>query len=495
MVSARILVVEDNFIVGRDIREQLERMGHDVIGLATTAETAVDKAAAHRPDVVLMDIRLDGSMDGIDAARALRDMSIPVIFLTGYANEEIVERASSTDPFGYLLKPFEEPQLRTAIQMALYKKASEQRIRTGERRYEATLASIGDGVITCDAQARIDYINPVAEKLTGWTRAEAMGQPVETVFVTADELTHEVLRDQISTVMQTGQQVAIPRGLLLAESEIEIETTYAPIMADTGGVSGVVVVFRDMRQARRSAEALRAAQEDLAVASRLTLMGEFAAAIVHQVNQPLAAIMANAGACRQWLSRQIPDTVRAAAILEDITRDSQRAGEVIRSLSALAGRIPAESAPVAINPLIEETLVLIQSDIQRNRIKLITRLTHDLPPVSGDRVQLQQVLLNILTNAVDSLPDNRSGQIGISTERTREAVTISIEDNGPGVAGAVRDTLFDPLVTTKAKGMGMGLAISRTIVDHHGGEIRCEQASPEGSIFRISLPMSQVAVI
>ena len=145
VTAARILVVEDDRVVSRDIQQQLKRIGYDILGSATTGEASVAFAARDRPDLVLMDIRLEGDMDGIDAARQIRDDSqAPVIFLTAYADDETVERAGLAEPFGYLMKPFDDQQLRTAIEIALYKHAAEKRLRESERRYATTLASIGD---------------------------------------------------------------------------------------------------------------------------------------------------------------------------------------------------------------------------------------------------------------------------------------------------------------------------------------------------------------
>src|ERR1700730_11049155 len=156
MTPARILIVEDDRVVARDIEQQLVRIGHTVVGITARADEAVRLAEETRPDLVLMDIFLDGSSDGIEAAQRIRDgVEAPVIYLTAYADDQTLQRASATDPLGYLLKPFEDSQLRTAIEMALYKHAAEQKLRESERRYAVTLSSIGDAVIATDAKARI----------------------------------------------------------------------------------------------------------------------------------------------------------------------------------------------------------------------------------------------------------------------------------------------------------------------------------------------------
>jgi len=165
-------------VVARDIQHQLTRIGHTVVGVTPSGEDAVRLALESHPDLVLMDIRLEGDLDGVDAAQQIRNRcQLPVIFLTAYANDETLQRARVTEPFGYLLKPFEDSQLRTVIEMALYKHAAERKLRESERRFVATLSSIGDAVIATDDRAQVTFMNPVAEALTGW----GLSSPVATI--------------------------------------------------------------------------------------------------------------------------------------------------------------------------------------------------------------------------------------------------------------------------------------------------------------------------
>src|SRR3954454_10396589 len=177
MASARILIVEDDRVVARDIAQQMVRAGHTMVGTTTRGEEALALAARAQPDLVLMDVRLEGELDGIDTARLLRErLDLAVVFLTAYADEDTVRRATTAEPFGYVLKPFDETQLRTVVEMALYKHGAERRLRESEERYAVTLSSIGDGVIATDPDGRINFINPVGEALTGWPRGEALGR-------------------------------------------------------------------------------------------------------------------------------------------------------------------------------------------------------------------------------------------------------------------------------------------------------------------------------
>jgi len=504
MNAARILIVEDDRIVARDIKQQLARMGHVVVGMSATGEAAIQLAGRHQPDLVLMDIRLEGEMDGIEAARRIRDAHhIPIVFLTAYANDETVRRASLTEPFGYLLKPFEEPQMRTVIQMALYKHASDAKLRMGERRYAATLASIRDGVILCDSAGRVEFMNRVAETMTGWTSAEAVGQPLGTVFVAVDEETQDHLEDFSALVLRSGNLAPperlsrlLPRGAAQESSEpapagIVVEERCSAIIDDRGNVAGAILVFSDLTQRRQIAEALRKAQADLAHIGRLTMMGELAAAVAHEVNQPLMAIITNAGTCLQHLSKTPVDLAKTRAVVERIVRDAQRAGDVVRSIHALARRTPADPGWVDMSALVADTLALVRAELRRAQIRVETHLLRGPPWVHGDRVQLQQLVLNLVMNAIEAMtnPDVADRRLRITTVAEDGQIRVQVEDSGIGIADSDVEAIFRALYTTKPDGLGMGLSISRSIVELHGGRLTASPASPRGSVFEFVLPV------
>ena len=496
MNPARVMIVEDDRVVARDIKTQVPRMGHSVIGMTGSGEEAVTLAATQQPDLVLMDIRLEGEMDGIEAAQQIRSKDrIPVVFLTAYGNEEVMHRASLTEPFGYLLKPFEEPQMRTVIQLALYKREAENRVRLGERRYAATLASIADGVISTDDRARIDFINPAAEKLTGWPSGEAVGRSLGDIFVIVDEETRVPLESPANRVLTSGNLASTGnRSVLIARggSEILIEERCSPV-ENEGIIAGTVLVFTDQTQKRAVAEALEKAQNDLAHVARLTLMGELTAAIAHEVNQPLMAMVTNAGTCLQWLERECPDIGRARAAVERVIRDGDRAGEVVRSIHGLAKRSPLAPASLDLNLVATETLSLIRGELRRAEVKVLTEFAKQLPFVVGDRVQIQQVLLNLIVNAMEAMlprePEDRVLTIVSGCET--DLVRVGVLDTGMGINDSIRDRIFEALFTTKTNGLGMGLSVSRSIVELHGGHLLMTSRQSGGSEFRIMLPVDR----
>ncbi len=253
--QARILIVEDEAIVALDLELQLKRLGYRVLGSAASAEEAIRMTAEHLPDLVLMDIRLQGELDGIAAAEIVRrEHARPVIFLTAHADDATLQRARLSEPFGYLLKPFEERELLTAIEMGLYKHSAETRLRRDERRFATTLSSIGDAVIATDALGKITFMNPIAEQATGWQEDDAKGLALDKVFAIVEETGRKPLETPVQRVLRHMQPVELANNALLRGKEgreIAIEDSAAPILDDHGNCQGVVLVFRDVTQRRR----------------------------------------------------------------------------------------------------------------------------------------------------------------------------------------------------------------------------------------------------
>ena len=254
MIPSRILVVEDDRIVARDIQQQLSRIGHEVVGITSRGEEVMALAVQSQPDLVLMDVRLEGKLDGIDVAQQIHEaFRIPVIFLTAYADEETTRRARVTEPFGYLLKPFEDSQLRTTIEMALYKHAAERKLRQSERRYAVTLSSIGDAVIATNELLLVTYMNPVAELLTGWPASEAIGRPLTEIFRIINEDTRQAVDNPAVKVLRTGVVVGLANHTMLVARdgrEFPIDDCGSPIVDDGGAITGTVLVFRDISDRR-----------------------------------------------------------------------------------------------------------------------------------------------------------------------------------------------------------------------------------------------------
>jgi PAS domain S-box-containing protein len=257
MPSFKILVVEDESIVAMDIKHRLESMGYLVPAITSSGEEAVEKAAETIPDLVLMDIVLKGEMDGIDAAQQIKDsLDIPVVYLTAYSDERTLKRAKITGPFGYIIKPFEDRELHSAIEVALYKHEMESKLKENEKWLSTTLESIGDAVITTDKDGFITFMNPIAQMLTEWEQEEALGNPLGSVFKTINEETGDSIEIPVNEVLQKGSITNIKDHTVLITkngTRIPIDDTTAPIKDDKNNTNGIVLIFQDITQ-RKSAE-------------------------------------------------------------------------------------------------------------------------------------------------------------------------------------------------------------------------------------------------
>ncbi len=254
MIKTRILIVEDETIVALDVQDRLTELGYEVAGMTDRGNEALELANSSRPDLVLMDIHLKGKMDGIAAADAIRQhCHIPVIYLTAFSDENTLQRAKITEPFGYIIKPFEDREIQSAIEMALYKHQAEERLRASERRYATTLSSIGDGVIATDSLGQVTFMNPVAEKLTGWSLAEAHGRPLAEIFHIVNQTTRQAVVNPVAKVLREGKVVGLANHTILIGrdgSEIAIDDCASPILDDFNRITGTVLVFQNVSEQR-----------------------------------------------------------------------------------------------------------------------------------------------------------------------------------------------------------------------------------------------------
>ena len=274
---------------------------------------------------------------------------------------------------------------------------------------------------------------------------------------------------------------------------------------------GVAFVL-DLSELKQAEEALRKAQAELAHVTRVATLGELTASIAHEINQPLAGMVTNANASLRWLFRDSPNLAEAGEAIRRIVRDGSRPAEVISRIRTLFKKASTTKERFDINKAIEEVVVLAHSQVQRNRVSLQTQLANGLPLILGDRIQLQQVMLNLLINGIQAMsevdegprelevcseqvsarysgrqPENDEQRSSASAERTD--VLITIRDSGPGLDPQMVDRLFEPFYTTKPEGLGMGLTISRSIIEAHGGRLWAKANVSQGAVFQFTLPV------
>jgi PAS domain S-box-containing protein len=267
MPDAKILIVEDEGIEALDMQQRLEALGYAVSDIVSTGEEAVKKAAESRPNLILMDIMLQGAIDGVTAAEQIHSrFDIPIIYLTAYADEKTLQRAKITEPYGYIVKPFQERELHITIDMALYKHKMERKLRASERWLSTTLKSIGDGVIATDKNGMITFMNPIAEGLTGWKLEEVLNRKLKEVFNIVNMHTHAPVETPIARVLLEGViQGLANHTMLIARdgTEVPIDDSAAAIRDDKGNIIGVILVFRDVTERVKAEVELQRAHDEL----------------------------------------------------------------------------------------------------------------------------------------------------------------------------------------------------------------------------------------
>jgi two-component system cell cycle sensor histidine kinase/response regulator CckA len=487
-VPASILVVEDEALIADDLERTLRRLGYAVPAVIAEGERALEAAERHAPSLVLMDIKLKGRVDGIDAARAIQDrFETPIVFLTSHSDAATLSRASTARPQGYVMKPFVERDLRVAIDLALHKHEVERTLRARERWFSTTLHSIGDGVLATDDKVHVTVLNRAAELLTGWSHADAVGKPLAEVLPLLDARGGH-LTAPAAEALVSGQIEHLPTSVRLVRKDgqhVLVDDSAAPIIDASGRVLGAVVVFRDVTQ-RRDLE-LRVSRSE-----RLASLGTMAAGLCHEINNPLTCVLSNvehslealdAGALRGELREALVDARDAAARIVDI----------VRGMRAFAQPGDERRVPVDLREVLDRAIKLT-AHVVRQHARL-ERHDGPAPTVAADPVRLDQVLVNLLVNAAQCTPPGDADRHVLRVRLGTDAegfVFVDVEDDGPGIAPEVLPRIFDPFFTTKAPGggMGLGLSISSSIIDAFGGEIRVDSVIGRGTCFRVRLPAS-----
>jgi C4-dicarboxylate-specific signal transduction histidine kinase len=280
-------------------------------------------------------------------------------------------------------------------------------------------------------------------------------------------------------------------------SPVYVRTSGKPFFDANGNFLGYRGTGSDITatiRANHAEKELRKAQAELAHVTRVTMLGEMTASIAHEVNQPLAAVVANAEACLRWLDRETPDLDAARYSVEWIINDGNRASEVIRRVRALANKADVEKAPLDVNDVVNEVNALVQRELISHRVSLRTELAPALPMVLGDRIQLHQVIINLVMNGIEamqSVTDCPRELVIRSRQDETQQVLVSVTDCGVGISAENVDRLFNAFFTTKSGGMGMGLSICRSIVEAHGGRLSASGNVGPGATFQFVLPLHQ----
>jgi PAS domain S-box-containing protein len=351
------------------------------------------------------------------------------------------------------------------------------------------------GIVIWDFEGRIIEANVAFLRMLGYDREDLVSGRVRWTDLIPPEW-----RDRSAQVRQelktTGTAQPFERDYFRKDGS-RVPVLIGAASLEESGNQGVAFVLdlserrRAESEARESERRYRETQMELAHAGRVAMMGQLTASIAHEVNQPIAATKVNAQAALRWLNRDVPDLEEARQLLARIVNDGDRAGNVVSRIRTLVNKAPSRMEPLHMNDEIGEVIELTRSEAMKNGVSVQTQFAESLPAVNADRTQVQQVILNLILNAVQAMSegDLTSRELWTSTSANgSDGVLVSIRDSGPGIRPETLDRLFDPFYTTKPGGMGMGLSICRSIIEGHGGQIWATSHGQQGAAFNFSLP-------
>jgi len=481
----RVMVVEDEGLIALDIERRLTRGGYEVVGVTDNFDDAVKTFVETRPELVLMDIHIRGTVDGIETARTIGQLGdVPVVFLTAYADDDTIQRAAGISPYGYLLKPFDDRALWATITVALARHAVDTRLRV----LDTAVSSASIGIVLVEVQddrRSICLANDAFVSLAGIPRESILGRRPCFLARDASDPSAARLLEAVAnlTHAQESLQISRPSG-----ESVWCSVTASPVVNRGGWVSHMLVFQLDISRER-------AAQSALVESQRIELVGRLAAGVAHDFNNVLGAISAFAGLAR--------DEVESEAVrsdLDEVINATQRGAFLTRKLLDFCRR--DESAPASsadLSRVIHDSWRMAER-LAAPAATIDLRIDPEPMVVALDPTSLEQILLNLVANARDAMP--QGGKIAVAVTRPAEAsgqlvgrhyVRLEVSDSGTGMSAEIAERIFEPLFTTKPRGLGtgLGLATCRMLVERAGGTIRVRTAPGEGSTFVLDFPLVQ----
>jgi PAS domain S-box-containing protein len=372
------------------------------------------------------------------------------------------------------------------------RRRTEEILRASEERWRSMFEASAVGIALTDENRRFVAANKAFQRMVDYTEEElcCLG-PIEITHEDDREATREMLGDMLSgkrAEYHVEKRYRRKDGTVIW---VRVSTAQAPEPGSS--LRGIPTIIEDITERKRAEDASQEARDALLRVSRVTTLGELSASIAHEINQPLGAIVANGSACLRLLAAEKPDLEEARETVEDIISDGRRASAVLGRVRQLAKKSAPERVPVDVNGAISEVLSLTQPELQRNQVAARTELDPNLPPVMADRIQVQQVVLNLVMNGIDAMRGVKDRTLILRVKSAVAApaeVAVTVEDTGIGFGNNDPEDIFETFFTTKEDGMGMGLSISRSIVRAHGGRLWASAGASIGAAFSFTLPAS-----
>ncbi len=492
MGKVKVLVVEDERIVAKDIQNTLKNLGYEVPAIASTGEEAIKKASEQNPDIVLMDIVLKGEIDGIDAASQIRSkFKIPIIYLTAYEDEDTLDRAKITEPLGYILKPFEERDLHTTLEMALYKHAMEIKLQESEERYRSLVEYSPDG-IAIETDRKITFVNQAGAKLMGESEPDKLLGYSIYDFIPDENA--ESFRQKIKSANDNNSSFPFVEEQFERKDGTRFYAEAAMIPIVHEGKTAIQIVLRDTTERKKSEEELRKAydelqktQQALIHSEKLAALGRFSAGIAHEIRNPLANISASAQFCVS--KYEIDKNMKKH--FDVILRNTESANRIVKELLDFTSPRETVLRKDDVSRVLNHVCELVKTRCSKNNINLIRNFESYLPQIKLNDKKLEEAFMNFLSNAVEAMPNGGTLTVSTNINTSDNVLEIRFEDTGTGISEEDFDKVFEPFFTTKDEGTGLGLSLAYNIINAHSGDIYFESKPGKGTSFKIKFPINE----
>ncbi len=496
MKKAQILIVEDDRIVAEDMKNSLEKQGHFVCGIESSGEESLEKIRVEKPDLVLMDIMLKGELNGIETAKQIRSMyDIPIVYVTAYADEEMLAKAKATEPFGYIVKPIQEIALESAIEIALYKHNMEKELKESEKKYRMLVEASNDAIYVETLEGTILDCNNVACEMLGYERDELIGMNVR-------DLVPEEIAAELPSLLNDDILSGKTRAEALNKKK---DGTVFPVEASINISENnlVIVYIRDITDRKRAEEEKLSLELQVQQAQKLESLGVLAGGIAHDFNNLLMGVLGNADLALMDMAPEAP----ARGRVQDIEIAAKRAADLTRQMLAYSGKGKFIIKSISLQSIVEEMVHLLEVSISK-KVVIKYDFAESVPTIEADATQMRQIVMNLVVNASEAI-GNRSGVVSIRTgamdcdkaylDETYIDNTLpegaysyfEVSDTGSGMDEKTVSKIFDPFFTTKFTGRGLGLAAVLGIVRGHKGAIKVYSELGKGATFKVLFPASQ----
>jgi PAS domain S-box-containing protein len=513
MESGRILIVEDEQIVAIDLKRSLEHMGFDVIKTVNSGEKALQVVRDENLSLILMDISLQGEMDGIQTARIINEnVDIPIVYITAHTDEQTFKQAKATAPHGFIIKPVEERELKTTIEMALFKHKMEQDLKESETRFREIFEQNFDAVVLfAYPDFRVIDINPSAEAIFQYSRNE-LRKNFSIVF--ENEKVFELFKKEINAFPEKAVNIFLDRFTLKRKDDAEIICSIKANIVKLREHKVLYCSIRDITEKIRIAEESKLLQAKLMQANKMSSVGTLASGIAHEINNPNNFIMSNTQIIEQiWndavqLLRKyyyekgdfilgglaFPDVEEVVPrLLKDIIEGARRIKSITHNLGDYSRpQNDRLQENVKINDVLAFSISIMKNEIKKHTDAFAFYPGSDIPSFKGNSQQLEQVFINLIQNALHALPDKTRG-VTVSSyfDKKEDCIVVKITDHGTGIDGHLLDHITDPFFTTKQDrgGTGLGLYISYSILEDHNASLTFDSQPGKGTTAAVRFPL------